>query len=130
MSYKKNILLVEDEDAVRLFATRALQDKGYTVTQAREGQEALKEIEKALEKGISFDLVITDVVMPTMDGPTFVRQVQKKYADIQVIFISGYAEDAFRQKIKGDRDIHFLSKPFTLKQLAEKVKEALSPSHV
>ena len=71
------------------------------------------------------DLVITDVVMPRLDGPGLVKQIRESSPEIKVIFISGYAEDAFRKTLDEDVGIHFLPKPFTLKQLATKVKEVL-----
>ena len=71
-------------------------------------------------------LIITDVVMPNMDGPTLVRQVRRIRPDIQIIFMSGYAEEAFRRNDEKAEDLHFLPKPFGLKQLAAKVKEVLS----
>jgi PAS domain S-box-containing protein len=114
------ILFVEDDDAVRLFAGRALRNKGYRVVEAKGGETALEAIHNAK---VPIDLVITDVVMPQMDGPTFIREVWAREPRIKVIFISGYAEDAFRQRLDDDRDIHFLPKPFSLKELAAKVKE-------
>jgi two-component system cell cycle sensor histidine kinase/response regulator CckA len=71
------------------------------------------------------DLLITDVVMPRMDGPTLIREVRIQRPDMKVIFISGYAEDSFRRKLDENADIHFLPKPFSLKQLAGKVKEVM-----
>lgn len=121
-----NILLVEDERAVRLFSARALRDKGYHVIEASTGAEALEHIKLAEEEnGESIDLIVTDVVMPVMDGPTLVNKAQEIFPDIKVIFISGYAEDAFRQKLNQDQKICFLSKPFSLKALAAKVKKVL-----
>jgi two-component system cell cycle sensor histidine kinase/response regulator CckA len=117
------ILLVEDEEAVRSFAARALRMRGYNVLEAGGGEEAL-EIVKAGDAKI--DLIITDVVMPTMDGPTMVRNVKLSHPDLPVIFMSGYAEEAFRKNDQSSEDIHFLPKPFGLKQLAAKVKEVLS----
>jgi two-component system, cell cycle sensor histidine kinase and response regulator CckA len=70
-------------------------------------------------------LLITDVVMPQMDGPELIREVRRIDPDIKVIFISGYTEDAFRQRLGSDGDIHFLAKPFSLKQPAIKVKEVI-----
>ena len=67
-----------------------------------------------------------DLVMPNMDGPALVREVREIHPDMKVIFISGYTEDAFRQRLDRDSDIHFLPKPFSLKQLASKVKEVIS----
>jgi two-component system cell cycle sensor histidine kinase/response regulator CckA len=117
------VLLVEDEDPVRIFGARALRNKGYKVLEARSGEEALDMIRGAAEK---IDLLITDVVMPRMDGPGLVREVRESHADMKVIFISGYTEDSFRQRLDSDSDIHFLPKPFSLKQLAGKVKEVIS----
>jgi two-component system cell cycle sensor histidine kinase/response regulator CckA len=117
------VLLVEDEDPVRIFGARALRNKGYKVLEARSGEEALDVIRGANEK---IDLLITDVVMPRMDGPGLVREVRETHADMKVIFISGYTEDSFRQRLDSDSDIHFLPKPFSLKQLAGKVKEVIS----
>ena len=71
------------------------------------------------------DLIITDVVMPRMDGPTLIKEVRQKQPSLKVIFISGYAEDNFRRRLDMDADIHFLPKPFSLKQLAGKVKEVM-----
>ncbi|MGE5538290.1 MAG: PAS domain S-box protein [Gemmatimonas sp.] len=116
------VLLVEDEDAVRLFASRALKNKGYAVIEAKNGEKAMEAIEKA---GRRLDLLITDVVMPTMDGPTLVKAARLKFPDLKVIFISGYAEDSFREKVENEADIHFLPKPFSLLQLAGKVKQVL-----
>ena len=117
------VMLVEDEDPVRIFGARALRNKGYKVLEAKSGEEALDLIRGTDEK---IDLLITDVVMPRMDGPTLVRQVREIHPEMKVIFISGYAEDAFRKRLDSDADIHFLPKPFTLKQLAGKVKEMIS----
>jgi len=117
------VMLVEDEDPVRIFGARALRNKGYTVLEAKSGDGALEMIRAAEEK---IDLLITDVVMPRMDGPALVRQVRELHPDMKVIFISGYTEDAFRQRLDSDSEIHFLPKPFSLKQLASKVKEVIS----
>jgi two-component system cell cycle sensor histidine kinase/response regulator CckA len=117
------VMLVEDEDPVRIFGARALRNKGYKVLEAKSGEGALELIRGAGEK---IDLLITDVVMPRMDGPTLIREVRETHPDMKVIFISGYTEDAFRQRLGSDSDIHFLPKPFSLKQLASKVKEVIS----
>jgi two-component system cell cycle sensor histidine kinase/response regulator CckA len=119
------VLLVEDEDAVRLFGARALRNKGYNVLEARSGEAALEIINSAAANKQPIDLLITDVVMPRMDGPTLIKEVRSKQPTMKVIFISGYAEDAFRKRLDENADIHFLPKPFTLKQLAGKVKEVL-----
>jgi two-component system, cell cycle sensor histidine kinase and response regulator CckA len=117
------VMLVEDEDPVRIFGARALRNKGYKVLEAKSGEGALEAIRDAAE---TVDLLITDVVMPRMDGPALVRQVRESHPDMKVIFISGYTEDAFRQRLDSDSEIHFLPKPFSLKQLASKVKEVIS----
>jgi two-component system cell cycle sensor histidine kinase/response regulator CckA len=117
------VLLVEDEDAVRLFGARALRNKGYRVLEARTGEGAL-EILSSTDETVS--VLITDVVMPEMDGPTLVRRVRRSYPDIRVIFISGYAEEDLCRRIDESSGVHFLSKPFTLHQLAGKVKEVTS----
>lgn len=121
------ILLVEDEDAVRLFAARALRNKGYRVLEARGGEAALEIAESELDH---IDLVLTDVVMPRVDGPALVEELRKKRRNLPVIFMSGYAEEDFRQRIHQGEESFFLTKPFTLKELAEKAKEALAPSKV
>ncbi|MEZ5757016.1 MAG: response regulator [Emcibacteraceae bacterium] len=115
------ILLVEDEDAVRMFASRALKNKGYTVFEADCGTSALKLMN---ETDVKIDLLISDVMMPQMDGPTLVKKIRETDKELKVIFISGYAEDALDDNIM-DKDFNFLSKPFSLKQLAEQVKEVL-----
>ncbi len=117
------VMLVEDEDPVRIFGARALRNKGYKVLEAKSGEGALEVLHAAEEP---IDLLITDVVMPHMDGPDLVRHVRESHPDMKVIFISGYTEDAFRQRLDTDSEIHFLPKPFSLKQLASKVKEVIS----
>ena len=116
------LLLVEDEDAVRSFGARALRNKGYNVLEANSGETA---IEVMREEGKRVDLIITDVVMPRLDGPGLIKQVRSATPEIKVIYISGYTEDAFRKSLGEDSGIHFLPKPFSLKQLASKVKEVL-----
>jgi two-component system cell cycle sensor histidine kinase/response regulator CckA len=119
------ILLVEDEDAVRSFSTRALTNKGYKIVGAASGEEALKIfIEQNSDEKI--DLLVTDVVMPNMDGPTLARQIRDKNPTMKIIFMSGYTEERLKD-VMGP-GIFFLPKPFTLKQLAEKVKEVLESS--
>ena len=116
------VLLVEDEDPVRLFSARALRNKGYKVIEAKSGEAALEIITSGTEE---VELLITDVVMPRMDGPNLVKLVRELHPTMRVIFISGYTEDAFRKRLDRDSDIHFLPKPFSLKQLAGKVKEVM-----
>ncbi len=115
------VLLVEDEDSVRSFAVRALELRGYTVTAAASGQEAIEIVE---ENPGAIDLIVSDVVMPEMTGPEMMREVLKMRPEIRFIFISGYAEDALREEMMGHEKFHFLAKPFSLKDLAVKVKKA------
>jgi two-component system cell cycle sensor histidine kinase/response regulator CckA len=117
------ILLVEDEDAVRSFAARALRMRGYTVLEASGGEAGL-EIVRQHPDGI--DLLVTDVVMPNMDGPTLVRAARRLRPEMRIIYMSGYAEDAFRRNDEKIEELHFLPKPFGLKQLVAKVKDVLS----
>jgi two-component system cell cycle sensor histidine kinase/response regulator CckA len=116
------VLLVEDEDPVRLFSARALRNKGYKVIEAKSGEAALEVINAAEEP---IDLLITDVVMPRMDGPGLIKHVRETHPTMKVIFISGYTEDSFRKRLDSEAAIHFLPKPFSLKQLASKVKEVM-----
>lgn len=113
------ILLVEDEEAVRAFGARALAARGYTVLEAGSGLEALDVAEANQGK---IDLVVSDVVMPEMDGPTMFGELRKRGIKARVIFVSGYAEDAFQKNLPEGEDFGFLPKPFSLKQLIEAVK--------
>jgi two-component system, cell cycle sensor histidine kinase and response regulator CckA len=116
------VLLVEDEEVVRNFAARALKRQGYKVLEASSGVEALEVMEK--HKG-KIDIVVSDVVMPEMDGPTLLKELRKTNPDLKIIFVSGYPNDAFKAAL-GDENFAFLPKPFSLPQLAAKVKEELS----
>ncbi|WP_319533483.1 cell cycle histidine kinase CckA [uncultured Cohaesibacter sp.] len=116
------ILLVEDEEAVRAFAARALASRGYTVHEAGSGAEALEVIREIDEP---IDLVVSDVVMPEMDGPTMLGELRKIRPELKVIFMSGYAEEAFAKNLPENEEFGFLPKPFSLKQLATKIKEVL-----
>ncbi|ASP33527.1 hybrid sensor histidine kinase/response regulator [Labrenzia sp. VG12] len=118
-----SILLVEDEEAVRAFAARALASRGYTVYEAGSGNEALEVME---ETDGEVDLVVSDVVMPEMDGPTLLVELRKTRPDLKIIFVSGYAEDAFEENLPEGEQFFFLPKPFTLKQLATTVKDVLN----
>lgn len=116
------VLLVEDEEAVRRGGKRMLETRGYTVHEAGSGVEAL-EIMEELDGAV--DIVVSDVVMPEMDGPSLLRELRKTYPDMKFIFVSGYAEDAFARNLPADAKFGFLPKPFSLKQLAEAVREML-----
>jgi two-component system cell cycle sensor histidine kinase/response regulator CckA len=115
------ILLVEDEDAVRMFSARALSNKGYDVLEADCGESALEVIKN--HEG-TIDLIVTDVIMPEMDGPTMAKEVLKQYPSMPIIFVSGYTEDRFEGEL--GENACFLPKPFTLQQLAVKVKDVLA----
>ncbi|MFM8701058.1 MAG: cell cycle histidine kinase CckA [Hyphomicrobiales bacterium] len=116
------ILLVDDETAVRAFGARALSQRGYRVIEASSGLEALEFLS---DPSFSVDLVVSDVVMPEMDGPTLLREMRAKGIKWPFIFASGYAEDAFRKNLPEGEQFGFLPKPFSLKQLIETVKTAL-----
>jgi len=116
-----SLMLVEDEDSVRMFCARALREKGYEVVEAENGESALK----LIQAGQKFDVLITDVVMPKMDGPTLNKKVRDILPNTKTIFISGYTEDTFRKDLDSSEQIHFLPKPFSLKDLASKVKDVI-----
>ena len=116
------VLLVEDEDGVRSFAMRALQRQGYEVFEAVSGVDALEVMER---EGGKVDIVVSDVIMPEMDGPTMFKELRKTHPNLKIIFVSGYPDDAFKNGLGEDDTFAFLPKPFTLSQLAEKVKEQL-----
>jgi len=118
------ILLVEDEDAVRLFGGRALRNKGYRVLEAADGEQALDVVNQAIGEGQKIDLILSDVIMPGMDGPTLVQLLRQELPGVKVILMSGYAEDAARA-LENDPSLNFLPKPFSLAGLAGKVKEVM-----
>ncbi|MDX8477858.1 response regulator [Mesorhizobium sp. VK24D] len=122
LSGSATVLLVEDEDAVRMGGVRALTSRGYTVHEASSGVEALEVFEGL---GGKVDIVVSDVVMPEMDGPTLLGELRKRQPDIKFVFVSGYAEDAFAKNLPADAHFGFLPKPFSLKQLATIVKDVL-----
>ncbi|MET0251580.1 MAG: ATP-binding protein [Novosphingobium sp.] len=116
----ERVLLVEDEDTVRAVAERALTRAGYVVTAVRDGDEGVD----AVRGGEPFDLVVSDVVMPGLDGPAMVRQLRALVPGLPVLFISGYAEEQLRREIDLP-DVHFLAKPFSVQQIGEAVGRAL-----
>ena len=118
----ERILLVEDEDNVRAFSARALRATGYEVFEADSGEEAL---EVLADIGGQIDLMVSDVVMPEMDGPALLLKVRERLPTLKVIFVSGYAEENVRQDIADDRSVEFLAKPYSLDQINSKVKEVL-----
>jgi len=119
------ILLVEDEEGLRALNARGLTSRGYSVLEAGNGVEA---IEVLAQNGGRVDLVVSDVVMPEMDGPTMLKEMRKRNPSMKIIFVSGYAEEAFAKSLPPNDDrkqFSFLPKPFTLKQLVGAVKEAM-----
>jgi two-component system cell cycle sensor histidine kinase/response regulator CckA len=122
ISGRGRILLIEDEDGVRGIAASLLRSSGYEVEEACDGEEAMEILEDNPE---SFDLVISDVVMPGKDGPTLIREAKDLLGHARVIFISGYAERDIAKQLDDDRAVSFLPKPFTVRQLAERVKQEL-----
>lgn len=119
------ILIVEDEDSVRTFVTATLTDCGYEVTAAEDGEDALELLE---EEGADFDLVISDVMMNFLDGPSFVLKAREEFGlKSKIIFMSAYAETAVRDQLDVIDDAGYIQKPFTLKGLATQVKNTLYP---
>jgi two-component system cell cycle sensor histidine kinase/response regulator CckA len=118
------ILLVEDEEGLRGLNARGLTSRGYTVLEAGNGVEAIEVIES---RGGDVDLVVSDVVMPEMDGPTLAKELRMRNPNMKIIFVSGYAEDAFDKNLpEGELgSYNFLAKPFTLKQLVAIVKDTM-----
>jgi len=114
------ILLVEDEDMVRAVAERALARAGYQVIACPGGEEGLAAIQQAKADGSEFDLVVSDVVMPGMDGPAMVREIRETHPDMPILFMSGYAEEQLRKDIDIP-DMHFIAKPFSVSQIGDKV---------
>lgn len=117
------LLLVEDEDPVRAVAERALSRQGYEVVTAADGEDGLEHV----MKGEDFDLVVSDVVMPIMDGPAMARAIREKRPDLPILFMSGYAEEHLRNEIDIE-NMHFLPKPFSVAQIADKVAKVLGES--
>jgi len=114
------VLLVEDEPMVRSVAERALTRHGYTVITADNGEDALE----ILAKNEPIDLLISDVVMPGMDGPTMVREARQSRPELKILFMSGYAEEQLRKSIDIE-NVNFLPKPFSVTDLAEAARRAV-----
>jgi two-component system cell cycle sensor histidine kinase/response regulator CckA len=117
------ILLVEDEEGLRALNARGLKSRGYTVLEAENGVEAMEVFQ---QHGGTVDLVVSDVVMPEMDGPTLLKELRKRNPELKIIFVSGYAEEAFEKSLPKGEQFSFLPKPFTLKQLVGAVKETMA----
>jgi two-component system, cell cycle sensor histidine kinase and response regulator CckA len=116
------ILLVEDEEGLRALNARGLSSRGYTVLEAGNGVEAIELFDK--QGGV--DLVVSDVVMPEMDGPTLLKELRRRDPKVKIIFVSGYAEEAFAKNLPSQEQYAFLAKPFTLKQLVGEVKKTMA----
>ncbi|MBN9144186.1 MULTISPECIES: response regulator [unclassified Novosphingobium] len=121
-----DILLVEDEDAVRVVAERALSRAGYQVTTASDGEEGVEAVMARRDSGAAmFDMVVSDVVMPVMDGPAMARAIRGVEPDLPVLFMSGYAEEQLRREID-IVNMYFIPKPFSVNQIAGKVAGVLA----
>jgi two-component system cell cycle sensor histidine kinase/response regulator CckA len=118
------VLLVEDEDTVRAVAERALVRQGYEVTTAADGEEGLEALGRAIEAESEFDLVLSDVVMPSMDGPAMAREIRRLRPELPVLFMSGYAEEQLRREIDIP-NMYFLAKPFSVAQICTAVEDVL-----
>ena len=118
----ETVLLVEDEDAVRLLASRVLADQGYTVLEARNGREALAVLARP---GHGIELVLTDVVMPDMGGIELVQHLTARHPDIRVVYMSGYTEGDKLQPAVRSSPYPFLQKPFSPENLTVRIREAL-----
>ncbi|WP_435201478.1 response regulator [Qipengyuania sp. 902] len=116
------LLLVEDEDMVRAVAERALVRAGYTVTTASDGEEGLAAIANGSD---NFDLIVSDVVMPAMDGPAMARAIRRVKPKIPILFMSGYAEEQLRNDIDIN-NMYFIAKPFSVQQINAKVADVLA----
>ena len=116
---------MEDEDGLRSLNARGLRSRGYSVIEAANGVEAMEALE---EKNGAVDLVVSDVVMPEMDGPTLLKEMRKRNPNLKIIFVSGYAEEAFDKSLPENEQFAFLPKPFALSALVAKVKETMAPS--
>jgi two-component system cell cycle sensor histidine kinase/response regulator CckA len=116
------ILFVEDEDEVRIATAKLLRARGYEVIEACDGEDALALAEANAGR---IDLLISDVSMPNLDGPTFLKKARPYLGDAPVLFISGYAEAEFSDLLDGEPGVSFLAKPMNIKTLAERVKQQL-----
>ncbi|MGB3147161.1 MAG: ATP-binding protein [Paracoccaceae bacterium] len=113
------VLLVEDEAPVRAFASRALKMRGYSVIEAEDAEGALEILQDA---ALHIDVFVTDVIMPGMDGPTWVRQALQDRPETRVVFVSGYSEEALTEERDRIPNSIFLPKPFSLSELVSTVQ--------
>ena len=116
------VLLVEDEAPVRAFASRALRLRGYTVLEAASAEDALEQLS---DKELNVDLFVTDVMMPGMDGPSWVKLALKDRPAVKTVFVSGYAQETFDDDRAGVPNSVFLPKPFSLAELTQTVQKQL-----
>ncbi len=123
MTGSAHILVAEDEDSVRAFVIRALSEAGYTVTGVRNGQLALER----LMNGSTYDLLLSDIVMPELDGIALALKVGKEFPDLPILLMSGYAEERQRAHNLEVLSQDVLAKPFTLRDLLDRVAAALAP---
>ena len=115
-------MLVEDEPQVRRLAERILARRGYSVIAVNDGFEALKLLEKGAEE---FDLIVSDVVMPNLNGPQLARQVSERWPGLQVLFMTGYSEDLLSKQEPASSEVRVIRKPFTTTDLLAVVREVL-----
>lgn len=117
------VLVVEDELPLRRFAVRALGKRGYRVLEAENGDVALELLD---DSGTAIDLVLSDVMMPGMDGATLLRTIRARRPDVRIIMISGYGESILGGLLDQRDGVLFLPKPFSLNELLDKVDEAFA----
>ena len=119
---KESILLVEDDDAVRLFASEILKNLGYNVEQAAHGRDALTIIR---EKNFAPDMVITDIIMPKMNGRELADEIKKDLPNAKILLMSGYSDNQISLDGKINKDVNFIAKPFSINNFANKIREVL-----
>ena len=117
-----NILFVEDEDSVRTFAVRALKKKGFNVISCNSAENALEKLDGSHD----FQMLITDMMMPGMNGTQLASEVKKIIPDIKIILASGYSEEIARKELKADENFDFIAKPYSLADLTQKVFDVLN----
>ena len=122
----ESIFVVEDDEGVRNFVCTALKDLGYSVTEAINGKKALNMLQN---KSLNIELIITDLIMPEMNGKELAIEVEKIMPDTQILFTSGYTEDHIADSGSLEKGINFLQKPYTMQALAKKVREVLDSNN-